>query len=208
MQRCRSTGTILLLVAASLLATDSAVAQFLPHSSYGRGYGWGPYVSPRSSYVNRGVMEAQKGADRRQQLALNAQQHRSQNEFLLDQARDLYWNELEWEHLTDEERLGDDLLVEQAFPGFLAFVRGLLLKEVMPDALAPATPRPGMVADVLAFLSAELEQRRESEPEDGEDLRIAAEIAMTTTLIDLVLGLLYGLTPEEMDRVSAARRAG
>jgi hypothetical protein len=129
-------------------------------------------------------------------------------EFLLDQARDLYWNELEWEHLTDEERLGDELLVEQAFPGFLAFVRGLLLKEVMPDALAPATPRPKMVAEVLGFLSEELKQRRESEPEDGEDLRIAAEIAMTATLIDLVLGLLYGLTPEEMDRVSAARRAG
>ena len=82
------------------------------------------------------------------------------------------------------------------------------MKEVMPDALAPATPRPRMVADVLAFLSAELEQRRGSEPDDGEGPRVAAEIAMTTTLIDLVLGLLYGLTPEEMDRVSAARRAG
>ncbi len=132
----------------------------------------------------------------------------SDREFLLDQARDLYWNELEWEHLTDEERLGEDLLVEQAFPGFLAFVRGLLLKEVMPDALAPATPRPRMVAEVLAFLSSELEERRGTEPDDGEDLRVAAEIAMTETLIDLVLGLLYGLTPEEMDTVSAARRAG
>jgi hypothetical protein len=129
-------------------------------------------------------------------------------EFLLDQAKDLYWNELEWEHLTDEERLGDDLLVEQAFPGLLAFVRGLLLAEVMPDALAPASPRPGMVLDLVSFLLQELETRRTEDPEDGEEPRVSAEIAMTETLVDLVMALLYGLSPEEMERVSAARRGG
>jgi hypothetical protein len=129
-------------------------------------------------------------------------------EFLLDQAKDLYWNELEWEHLTDEERLGDDLLVEQAFPGLLAFVRGLLLEEVMPDALAPASPRPEMVLDVLSFLFQELEARRTGEPEDGDGPRVAAEIVMTETLVDLVMGLLYGLSAEEMERVGAARKGG
>jgi len=38
-------------------------------------------------------------------------------------AEDLYWNELEWEKLTGEERLDEEFLTELAFPGFLAFIR-------------------------------------------------------------------------------------
>ena len=59
---------------------------------------------------------------------------------LLDYARDLYWNELAWENLTGEEALDGGPLVKLTFPGFLAFVRGLLLAEAMPDSLAPRLP--------------------------------------------------------------------
>ena len=81
-------------------------------------------------------------------------------------------------------------------------------EEVMPDALAPASPRPEMVLDVLSFLFQELEARRTGEPEDGDGPRVAAEIVMTETLVDLVMGLLYGLSAEEMERVGAARKGG
>ena len=59
---------------------------------------------------------------------------------LLETAEDLYWNDLEWEKLTGEERLDEEFLTEMAFPGFLAFVRGLLLSVTMPDSLAPPVP--------------------------------------------------------------------
>src|SRR4051794_37431615 len=54
---------------------------------------------------------------------------------LVRQAEELYWEELSWERLTNDEGIGADGLVELTFPGFLAFVEGLLLREVMPDAL-------------------------------------------------------------------------
>ena len=74
-------------------------------------------------------------------------------EYLKGEALDLYWNELEWEHLTDEEALEEGPLTPLTFPGVLAFVRGLLLHEVMPDSLAPANPRPQVVEDILDFLA-------------------------------------------------------
>src|SRR5688500_20139373 len=55
--------------------------------------------------------------------------------FLREEAEELYWNELEWEKLTAEEMSkGGSALVEFAFPGFLAFIGGLLLKEVNSDS--------------------------------------------------------------------------
>ena len=69
--------------------------------------------------------------------------------FLREEAEDLYWNELEWENITDEEALAEGALTELAFPGLLAFVKGLLLREVMPDAKAPASPQPEVVEDIL-----------------------------------------------------------
>ncbi len=87
-------------------------------------------------------------------------------EYLKGEALDLYWNELEWEHITDEEALEEGPLTTLTFPGFLAFVRGLLLQEVMPDSLSPANPRPQVVEDLLAFLA-----DRVIELEDGPSPR-------------------------------------
>jgi hypothetical protein len=115
--------------------------------------------------------------------------------FLLEEAEELYWNELEWEKLTSEEmRDGGSELVELAFPGFLAFVDGLLLKKVADDSLAPASPRPEVVEDVLLFLSRRhLELLSETEPM----LRLEREMA--ERLIDLVLYRLHGLPVDGFD---------
>ncbi len=72
-------------VAATWLA-DRAEAQYVPYARYGN-YGFGPYVSPSSAYVDRGAVAAQKGADRRQQLDQTFQQHTATNRYLLEQAQ-------------------------------------------------------------------------------------------------------------------------
>jgi hypothetical protein len=129
--------------------------------------------------------------------------------YLLGEAENLYWNDLEWEHITDEEALDHGPLTQLAFPGFLAFIRGLLLHEVMPDSKAPASPRPPVVEDVLAFLArrvVELEDGlTESTAEDGDKLR--NDLEMTSHLIDLVLYQFHGVSRKEMERIEADRRA-
>ncbi|MGW8267806.1 MAG: hypothetical protein ACWGSQ_15680 [Longimicrobiales bacterium] len=125
---------------------------------------------------------------------------------LRETAEELYWNDLEWEKLTGEERLDEEFLTELAFPGFLAFVRGLLLEEAQPDSVAPAQPRPEVVADVLGFLSKRVvELEEDTAGREGEDRDHGeAELKMTSRLVDLVLHLYYRLDPEEGSRVEAA----
>lgn len=129
--------------------------------------------------------------------------------FLCEEAEDLYWNELEWENITDEEAMGEGgFLTELAFPGFLAFVRGLLLTEVMPDAKAPASPRPEVVEDILEFLAGrviELSERIDDSEQSGEGLD--SELDMTSRLVDLVLYRYHGFTAEDVEKVEAERRA-
>jgi hypothetical protein len=126
---------------------------------------------------------------------------------LFEEAEDLYWNELEWEHLTEEEATeGSPPLSELTFPGLLAFVRGLLLTHVNPDALAPAEPRPQVVDDVLGFLARRvlgLEEKLAGEVDD--EARLRGELVMTDRLLDLVLYRYHGLTDDEVERVETVR---
>jgi hypothetical protein len=126
---------------------------------------------------------------------------------LLEEAEELYWNELEWEHLTDEEATDGPPLSELTFPGLLAFVRGLLLTEANPDALAPAEPRPQVVEDVLTFLARrvlELEEQLATPPVEEED-RVRGELVTTDRLLDLVLYRFHGLAKDEVERVETVR---
>ena len=77
----------------------------------------------------------------------------SERDHLRTAATDLYLNELAWENITEEEQVEGEPLAELTFPGFLAFIQGLLLDEVMPDSLAPANPRPEIAEDVVGFLA-------------------------------------------------------
>lgn len=126
--------------------------------------------------------------------------------YLLSEAQDLYWNELEWEHITDEEALEEGPISELTFPGFLAYVRGLLLTEVMPDALSPANPRPQVVGDLLAFFADRVVELEDglAEPDVAEAARLRAELDMTSELIDRVLFLYHGLGEGDIERVEAA----
>src|SRR5690606_27021205 len=47
-------------------------------------------------------------------------------EYLVREAEELYWNELAWEELTDEERVAGGHLTELVFPGLLVFIDALL----------------------------------------------------------------------------------
>jgi hypothetical protein len=126
-------------------------------------------------------------------------------QYLMGEAEDLYWNELEWEHITDEEALEEGPITQLTFPGFLAFIRGLLLHEVMPDSIAPASPRPEVVRDILGFLAGRVLELEDglSEPADGEAPRLRAELDMTSHLIDLVLYEFHGVAAEDVERIEA-----
>ena len=121
-------------------------------------------------------------------------------EFCRREAEDLYWNELEWEELTDEEAIQGGHLTELVFPGFLAFVEGLLVEKVPADALTPARPHPDAVEAILGFLG-ERHAELAAELEAGVDSqRVVWARAMTARLIDLVLYRLYGLTPAQQEQ--------
>jgi hypothetical protein len=126
---------------------------------------------------------------------------------LLEEAEELYWNEMAWEHITGEEGLGHGALLEMAFPGFLAFVRALLLREVLPDAKGPAQPRPEVVEDLMHFLSGRVvaleEELADGKSDDHE--RLSGELVMTSRLLNGVLYSYHGLTPSDVERVEAAQ---
>lgn len=129
--------------------------------------------------------------------------------FLREEAEELYLNELSWEQLTEEEGLAESGLVEFTFPGFLAFTEGLLLREVMPDSLAPARPRPEVVEDILEFLALRCVQLADAaassldaDAVDAEDAEAAAmEREVITRLMDLVLYRQHGIDVEEVERL-------
>jgi len=127
---------------------------------------------------------------------------------LFGEAEDLYWNELEWEHLTEEEATEGVPLSELTFPGLLAFVRGLLLTEVNPDALAPAEPRPQVVDDILGFLTGrvvELEERLSNPAADDDPAQLRTEFDTTDRLIDLVLYQYHGLNSDQIERLEMTK---
>ncbi len=127
--------------------------------------------------------------------------------YLLGEAEDLYWNELEWEHITDEEALEGGAITQLTFPGLLAYVRGLLLEEVMPDSLSPASPRPQVVEGVLAFLASRIVEIEDglAAPDVAEADRLRIELDLTSNLVDRVLYLYHGLSEEDVERLETVQ---
>ena len=133
----------------------------------------------------------------------------SEREHLRNAATDLYLNELAWENITDEEQVEGEPLAELAFPGFLAFIQGLLLEQVMPDSLAPANPRPEIVEDVVRFLAERVVALQDGlgGSGDGDAEEEARDLAVTDRLIDLVLFRLHGVDPADAEGFRDAVRA-
>ena len=130
--------------------------------------------------------------------------------FLRDEAEELYWNELEWENITKEERVDQGHLTELAFPGFLAFIRGLLLTQAMPDAGVEAEPRPEVVEDVLTFLAGRIVALEEEVQggDSSEPEKAALALSLTSRLIDLVMAYLYRLSQDDVEALERQIEAG
>jgi hypothetical protein len=119
--------------------------------------------------------------------------------FFRREAEDLYWNELAWEQLTDEEAVAGGHMTEMVFPGFLALVEGLLVDRVPADALTRARPHPDAVEEILTFV-AERYAAATRELEAGVDSqKVVWARMMSSELVDLVLYRLYRLTPAEVE---------
>ncbi len=141
--------------------------------------------------------------------ATGAELSESEREHLRDAATELYVNELAWENITDEEQVEGEPLAELAFPGFLAFIQGLLLDQVMPDSLAPANPRPEIAEDVAKFLAERVvalqDEMGGASEEDAEQHE--RDLGLTDRLLDLVLFRLHGVDPADAEGFRDPARA-
>ena len=133
----------------------------------------------------------------------------SERDHLRNAATDLYLNELAWENITEEEQVEGEPLAELAFPGFLAFIQGLLLEHVMPDSLAPANPRPEIAEDVVRFLAERVVALQDEMGEGGEGdaEQEARDLGLTDRLLDLVLFRLHGVDPADAEGFRDPARA-
>jgi len=137
--------------------------------------------------------------------ATGAELSESERDHLRNAATDLYLNELAWENITEEEQVEGEPLAELAFPGFLAFIQGLLLDQVMPDSLAPANPRPEIAEDLVKYLAERVValqdgMGRDSSGSDEEDAeQEARDLALTDRLLDVVLFRLHGVDPADVE---------
>ncbi len=134
----------------------------------------------------------------------------SERDHLRNAATDLYLNELAWENITEEEQVDGEPLAELAFPGFLAFIQGLLLDQVMPDSLAPANPRPEIAEDLVKYLAERVVALQDgmgkggsgdgsSGSDEGDAEQEARDLALTDRLLDVVLFRLHGVDPADVE---------
>lgn len=121
-------------------------------------------------------------------------------EYLFEEACELYLNEMNWEGLTEEEKVGDGELTEMVFPGLLAFIDALVPG---PGGVGddPSRDHPDVVRDFLLWLAARLRDLRRFEGEGHERERARREAAIIDDLLDLVAARLFGLSPEQLERV-------
>ncbi len=138
----------------------------------------------------------------------------SERDHLRNAATDLYLNELAWEKITEEEQVEGEPLAELAFPGFLAFIQGLLLDQVMPDSLAPANPSPEIAEDLVKYLAERVVALQDgmgkgdskdgsgdgsSGSDEGDAEQEARDLALTDRLLDVVLFRLHGVDPADVE---------
>jgi hypothetical protein len=119
---------------------------------------------------------------------------------LLEELQDLYWNDLEWENVTEEERMEGGAIPELTFPGVLALTRGLLQTDVPEDSPAGPEPRPEVVEQFLEFLAErviDLRSVASGAPSEDAD-RAALDLRMTEGLLDRVLVEYHRLPLEDV----------
>lgn len=127
-----------------------------------------------------------------------------QVEHLRLEAEELYWNELSWEELTDEESVSGGHLTELVFPGFLAFVEGLLNDTVPADSTMPPRPHPEVVEEVLTFLAEQAVELSGKLEEGADSERVVRARAMTVGLVDLTLYRLHDVSSADRELLERA----
>ena len=126
---------------------------------------------------------------------------RERIDYLVREAEELYWNELAWEELTDEERVAGGHLTELVFPGFLSFIEALLLDNRADGGGSGASPLPEVVEEILLFLAERYASATRDLGRGADSERLVWARVMTFHLIDLVLYRLYCLTDEEREEL-------
>ncbi len=124
-------------------------------------------------------------------------------EYLLKEAEELYWNELAWEELTDEERISGCPLTELVFPGLLSFVDALMFDGESTLEPGGQAARPEVVEEILLFLAERQAASTEELGRGADSENLVWARVMTGHLIDLVLYRLYGLSREERESLEA-----
>jgi len=120
---------------------------------------------------------------------------------LFEEACELYWNELNWEHLTHEELCEEGELTEMVFPGLLALV-GAWLPRAENGEPDRDRERRDVAHDFLLWLASRLVELRVGKPEDGVDRsQMQREIQVTDELIDLVSYRLYCISDGDIEKL-------
>lgn len=120
---------------------------------------------------------------------------------LFEEACELYWNELSWEQITDEELYEEGELTEMVFPGLLALIDAFLPRSRNGEPDRNREHRD-VAHDFLLWLATRLIELRNTPPEDATDrARLRREEKITDELIDLVTYRLYSLTEEDVVRL-------
>lgn len=122
---------------------------------------------------------------------------------LFEEACELYWNELNWEQLTDEELYAEGELTEMVFPGLLTLIDALLPRAENGEPDRDREYRD-VAHDFLLWVAQRLVELRTTQPEDESDRqRLRRERKITDDLVDLVAYRLYCLTDNEIERLQS-----
>lgn len=120
-------------------------------------------------------------------------------DYLLEEARELYSNELRWEQETEEELTASGELTEMVFPAFLALADALLAP---PARGGEGEPHRDVVRDLLHWIAGRLIVLRGRRPSRTSRVQ---EVVLADRLLDLVLYRYLELEPSEVELVDAER---
>jgi hypothetical protein len=126
-----------------------------------------------------------------------------QHRHLLEEAQQLYENELAWEEETGEEAMESGAVVALVFPATLALVDALVTSH-SPNERGEGAEHRDVVASFLEWLADRLLKLRSGQV-GGTATGRAKQVDLTDRLIDLVLHRYCGLSLAEVERLDAAR---
>jgi hypothetical protein len=127
-----------------------------------------------------------------------------QHQHLLEEAQQLYENELLWEEESEEEFTDTGTVTELVFPGTLALVDALVTSHT-PNEHGEGGPHRDVVYGFMSWLVDRVVRLRSGEIGGDRALR-ARKVDLTERLIDLVIYRYLGLTDEEIERLETPRQ--